>query len=112
MLHNYLYAIFELFNHCFDQSTLKFSFQRNLDTLYIASHRKGRTLILSTISCDICIDSMLCISTGEILGQTPPNLLKIDADKTENFSIVDWLAKYMAGVRFLTTALSRGREVF
>ena len=40
MKYNYLYAIFKLFNHCFDQSTLKFFFRRNLDTLHTASHRK------------------------------------------------------------------------
>ena len=68
MKHNYLYAIFKLFNHCFYQSTLTFSFRRNLDTLYIASRRKGRTLILSTMSYLIYVDSMLRISTGENLG--------------------------------------------
>ena len=31
------------------------------------------------------------------------------ADKTENFLIADCLAKYMAGIRFLTPALSRGQ---
>ena len=68
MKYNYLYAIFKLFNHCFNQSTLKFSFRRNLDMLYIASHRKGRTLTLSTMSCVFCVDSMLCISTGDNSG--------------------------------------------
>ena len=67
MKYNYLYAVFKLFNHCFDQPTLKFSLRRNLDTLFIASHRKGRTLILSTMSCVIRTESMLCISTGENL---------------------------------------------
>ena len=62
MYYNYLYTVFKLFNHCFDQSMLKFSFRRNLDTLYIASRRKGHTLILPIMS---CVDLMLCISTGE-----------------------------------------------
>ena len=81
MLYNYLCAVFKLFNHCFDQSTLKYSFGRNLDTLYLASRRKGPTLILSTMSCFICIDSMLCINTDKNLGLTLPNSLKINRDR-------------------------------
>ena len=81
MKYNYLYDIFNLFNHFVDQFTLKFSIQRNLDTLYIESRRKGRTLILSTVSCIICVDSMFCISASENLGCTPPNLLKINRDR-------------------------------
>ena len=64
--------IYTPFSNCliirFDQSTLKFSLRRNLDALYIASRRSGRTLILSTMSYVICVDSMLCVSTGEYLG--------------------------------------------
>ena len=72
MYYNYLYAVFKLFNRCFDQSMLKFSFRRNLDMLYIAASKKERTLTLSTMSCVICIDSMLCFSTGKNLAEHCP----------------------------------------